>query len=84
LQTVLDHDDVLDAAVVQVEHGVRVEAWFGDARPDEESLARLRSAVTRQLEAAGLADPQIAVEVTEHPALLPRTPAGKRRPIVAR
>jgi phenylacetate-coenzyme A ligase PaaK-like adenylate-forming protein len=84
LQTVLDHDDVLDAAVVQVEHGVRVEAWFGDARPDEESLARLRSGVTRQLEAAGLADPQVAVEVTEHPALLPRTPAGKRRPIVAR
>ncbi len=82
LQTVSDGADVLDAALVQTARGVRVEAWFGDSQPDGDRVAAFRRRAARALEAAGLDDPEVTVEVVEHPAALPRTPAGKRRAIV--
>jgi hypothetical protein len=61
---------------------VRVEAWFGDKPPGDEATARLEHRVASALERDGLVDGQVEVVVVEHPAALPRTPAGKRRPVV--
>jgi phenylacetate-coenzyme A ligase PaaK-like adenylate-forming protein len=82
LQQVLDHDDVLDAAIVQIRRGVRVEAWFGEHPPGTEATAILERAVASALKSDALVDAQVEVVVVEHPAELPRTPAGKRRPVV--
>jgi hypothetical protein len=70
------------AALVQTARGARVKAWFGDVPPEAEAVAALQRRVTRALKVDGLGDPHVEVAAIEHPAALPRTPAGKRRPIV--
>jgi hypothetical protein len=59
-----------------------VHVWFGDATPDATVIEALQQDLASALAAAGLVDPHVAVQVVDHPVALPRTPAGKRRPIV--
>lgn len=82
LQEIVDAG-ALDAALVQTERGVRVEAWFGDHAPQPGTLTRLERELAGMLRGSGLDDPEARVVAVDEPAALPRTPAGKRKPVVA-
>jgi phenylacetate-coenzyme A ligase PaaK-like adenylate-forming protein len=84
LERVLATPGALDAALTQTKQGLAVEVWFGDAGADPAAVATLQRDLAAALADAGLSGAEVEVVATDDPATLPRTPAGKRKPVVAR
>ncbi len=83
LERVLATPGALDAALTQTKRGLAVEVWFGDAGTDPAAVAALQRNLAAMLDDSGLAGAEVEVAATDDPATLPRTPAGKRKPVVA-
>jgi phenylacetate-coenzyme A ligase PaaK-like adenylate-forming protein len=81
LQIVLETPGVLDTALVQTARGLRSEVWLDGGAPDATVAPNLEASLVQALAGSGVRDPQVAIEVVDRPDELPRTPAGKRRPV---